>query len=225
MKSTVELSPAVEQIIDARRRVPNQRTALIAISGIDASGKGYVTAKLTEALEARGTRVANINIDGWLNLPAVRFSTTNPAEHFYRHAIRFDDMFEQLILPLRSRRSIVLTMDFAAETATAFRQERIALAAIDVILLEGIYLLKRQFTHHYDYALWIECSFETALNRAIARAQEGLAAQETIQAYQTIYFPAQELHFARDNPQIAAQTVLPNDPRLARSTLHPLPRH
>ena len=33
---------------------------------------------------------------------------------------------------------------------------------IGVIVLEGIYLLKRAFVRHYDLSIWIECSFETA---------------------------------------------------------------
>jgi uridine kinase len=52
------------------------------------------------------------------------------------------------------------------------------------------------------------------LERALARGQERLPPEATIHAYQTIYFPAQELHFTRDNPRNAATAILPNDPRL-----------
>ena len=83
-----------------------------------------------------------------------------------------------------------------------------------MIVLEGVYLLKRALRAHYDVAGWIDCTFETALERALARGQEGLPADETIAAYRTIYFPAQEIHFARDEPRAAASAVLVNDPRL-----------
>jgi putative protein kinase ArgK-like GTPase of G3E family len=39
----------------------------LAISGIDASGKGYITKLVQEELERRGLKVANINIDPWQN--------------------------------------------------------------------------------------------------------------------------------------------------------------
>jgi uridine kinase len=87
------------------------------------------------------------------------------------------------------------------ETATRYRRHRYAFADIDVILLEGIYLLKREFRAQYDCAIWIDCSFEDALARVIERAQEGLSADATRTAYRTIYFPAQEIHFARDAPR------------------------
>jgi hypothetical protein len=50
-----------------------------------------------------------------------------------------------------------------------------------VIVVEGIYLLKRAFLAHD----------------------------------RTIYFPAQEIHFARDDPRSEANAIVANDPRLA----------
>ena len=214
-EAVVKTATVLERILEARGRVPAHRGLLVAVSGIDGSGKGYVTAQLVAALQARGVRVAGINIDGWLNLPAVRFDPANPAEHFYRHAIRFDEMFAQMVLPLRERRSLSVEVDFAEETATEYRRQRYEFAGIDVIVLEGIYLLKRALRRHYDLSIWIECSFATALERAIARGQEGLSAEATTHAYQTIYFPAKERHFAYDEPQRAATLVVRNDPRLA----------
>jgi uridine kinase len=201
-------------ILEARRNVPARRAALVAISGIDASGKGYVTAKLAEAARANGMRIAMINIDGWLNLPHVRFSQVHPAGHFYLHAIRFDEMFAQLVFPLRDQRSLSIEMDFVEETATEYRRQVCVFEEVEVILLEGIYLLKRAFQNYYDLSFWIDCSFETALQRAIARGQEGLPAEATLKAYRSIYFPAQEIHFAQDDPRRAATAIINNDPLL-----------
>ncbi len=65
------------------------KARLIAISGIDGSGKGYVAARLADRLTDKGHHVALIAADGWLNLPHVRFGGDEPAEHFYSHAFRF----------------------------------------------------------------------------------------------------------------------------------------
>ena len=61
---------------------------------------------------------------------------------------------------------------------------------------------------------WLDCTFATALERALRRGQEGLPPDETIRAYETIYFPAQRIHFARDEPRAGADLVVPNDHRL-----------
>src|SRR5258708_14751530 len=104
----IMLDPQIfcNKIFDVRRALQRDRSVLAAITGIDGAGKGYLTAQLVKTLQANGVRAATVNIDGWLNLPNKRFDLSNPAEQFYLHAIRFDEMFTQLFLPLRDRRSI-----------------------------------------------------------------------------------------------------------------------
>ena len=184
---------------------------LVAISGIDGAGKGYVAERLRQRLERGGQRVAVVGVDGWLNLPAVRFSQDDPAGHFYRHAIRFEEMFDRLVFPLRDRRSIRLEADFAEETATAYRKHLYEWHDVDVVVLEGIYLLRRDLRPRYDLAIWVDCSFGTALERAIARGQEGLPPEQTIEAYRRIFFPAQEIHLQEDDPRSAADLVIRNE--------------
>lgn len=190
--------------------MPTSNALLVGISGIDGSGKGYVTERMAEALGRRGLRCATVNADGWLNLPDVRFSSDDQARHFYNNALRLDEMFERLILPLRTHRSIAISADLAEETSVTFRPHIYRYSNIDVILLEGIFLFKRSYISNFDLAVWIECSFETALSRAIARCQEGLPPLETARAYETIYFPAQRIHLATDGPEHSADFVIVN---------------
>lgn len=209
-----DIDEVITAVIQKRSQIPSNRSVLVAITGIDGCGKGYLTRRIAEALMTEGIRVGVIGIDGWLNLPDKRFGNQNPAEHFYLHALRFDEMFAQLVLPLRDRRSIRLEADFAEETATHYRKQAYEFEDIDVILLEGIYLLKQAFQTYYDLSIWIDCTFQTALERALERQQEGLSLTETVEAYHTIYFPAQQIHFERDNPRNVATLNLINDPRL-----------
>jgi uridine kinase len=201
----------VEMILARRRHIPVYESMLVAVSGIDGSGKGYVTGLLVDRLQHKGLNAVAIHTDGWLNLPSRRFNQDRPAEHFYHHAIRFEEMFARLILPLKQQRSVRVEADLVEETATTYHQHIYAFEDVDVIVLEGIYLLKRVLRNYYDLAVWIECSFETALVRALRRGQEGLGPDATIHAYQTIYFPAQYLHFALDDPRSAADAILHND--------------
>ena len=214
MTTIAALQTVVNEILDARSSIPSRRSLLAAITGIDGCGKGYLTARIVEALQTKGVRAVAVNADGWLNLPNRRFDASNPAEHFYLHAIRFEEMFTELILPLRDRRSLRIVANHAEETSTEYQRRVYEFKDVDVIALEGIYLMKRAFQAHYDLSIWIECSFDTALERAIPRAQEGLSPEDTIRAYRTIYFPAQEIHFRRDSPKTEATLIVNNDARL-----------
>jgi uridine kinase len=212
----LDVTPAVRMVLARRAEAPRERGVLAGVTGIDGSGKGYVTGLLAAGLEAAGARVAAINVDGWLEVPSRRFGTQDPARHFYEHAIRFDELFGQLILPLKAKRSLRLEADLAdATNSEAFRRHTYAFEDVGVILLEGIFLLKRAYRDHFDLSLWVDCTFETALERALRRAQEGLPPEETVRAYETVYFPAQRIHLERDDPRAFATAVLPNDPRLS----------
>jgi len=204
----------VDEILDARNTVPSDRSALIAISWIDAGGKGYFSERLVGALQTKGVRAVWINVDSWLSLPDRRFGTSDPPENYYHNAIRFEEMFSETVFPLRDQRSLKVEINFADETATEYRRRTLQFDDVEVIVLEGIYLLKRPFQAYYDRSIWIECGFETALERALSRGQEGLPPEETIRDYRTIYVPAQELHFQRDDPKGVADLIVNNDESL-----------
>ena len=208
--STLQI--VTKEILEARSSIPFHRSVLTAISGVDACGKGYFTERLVGSLQSKGVHAVAINVDAWLNIQ--RFDASNPAEHYYQNSIRFEEMFAQTIFPLRDHRSLRIEMDYADEAATEYRRRIFEFEDVDVIVLEGIYLLKRAFQAHYDLSVWIECSFETASERAVSRGQEGLPPEETIRDYRTIYVPAQEIHFRRDDPKAEATLTVNNDARL-----------
>ena len=211
MTNVKSIDELIQRILACRAGIPESRSLLVGLSGIDGSGKGYVAGQIEAHLGQFGVPAAILNVDGWLNLPEKRFSCSAPAEHFYEHAIRFEEFFSQLVIPLRDRRCIHLEADFAEETANHFRKHIYDFKDVAVVVVEGIFLFKPQYRQFFDLAIWIECSFSTALARAIDRAQEGLSRAKTIAAYETIYFPAQRIHFERDDPRATADLIFDND--------------
>jgi uridine kinase len=207
----VNIDETIDRILARRAEVPENRSLLVGISGIDGCGKGHIAGQIEAHLAQRAVASTVINVDGWLNLPDKRFDATAPAETFYESAIRFDQFFSELVLPLRDQRSIYLVADFVEETARQYRKHVYDIKSVGITLVEGIFLFKQAYRSLFDLAIWVECSFPTALARAIARGQEGLTPAKTIAAYEAIYFPAQRIHFERDDPQATADLILDND--------------
>ena len=205
------IEEVVRKILERRANIPDTRSLLVGVSGIDGCGKGYLATQLQAHLALHGVIPTILNVDGWLNLPHKRFDQTAPAVNFYENAIRLDQFFSQLVVPLRDRRSIRLEADFVEETASGSCKHIYDYKDVSVVLVEGIFLFKPQYRKYFDLAIWIDCSFPTALARAIDRAQEGLSPVNTIAAYDTIYFPAQRIHLAQDNPREHADLIFEND--------------
>lgn len=192
-------------------RMKNDRAFLLAVSGIDASGKGFISQRLCDELERRQLRVALIHLDLWHHPKHVRFNPADAALHFYEKAFRWNDLFNRLILPLQQNRSLEVPASLIHADDDTRYLHHFSFERIDVIVLEGIFLLRRDLRHHYDFSVWIECSTETALHRAIRRNQEKLSPEEIIRDYNEIYFPAQLHHFSADLPQLNSTLVFCNE--------------
>jgi len=209
------IAEAVKHILAKRASTPRQHALLVAVSGIDGSGKGYITRQITSQLAPKSPDVVTIRVDDWLHLPSQRFSKEQPGEHFYEKGTRFAEMFSKLVLPLKQKRSHRTQAALAdATNADQYRQHLYEFEDVEIVLLEGIFLLRRAYRDFYDLTLWVDCTFETALERALQRGQEGLSPEETVRDYEAIYFAAQRIHLDRDDPLGAADLIIPNDPRL-----------
>jgi uridine kinase len=204
------MQAVIEQVIRAKSDGRGAPTSLLAaVSGIDGSGKSTLARQVALDLEAGGLRVAMIPLDPWHTPPEIRFDRRRSPEHFYCNAFRWCELFGLLVEPLRRKRSQRLTVDLMAQPGDVPTVHTYEFHEVDVILLEGIFLLKRELRPLYDLAFWLDCRFDVALGRAIARNQEGLSQAEIIHDYTTLYFPAQQLHFQRDHPRASADLILP----------------
>jgi len=183
----------------------------IAISGIDASGKGYVTRLLENEMIRRGLKVANINLDPWQNPIPVRLQKENAAENFYQSVFRWNDVFKELIIPLRKTGRVCHTARLIRTDADRDYDFTFNCKEIDVLFIEAIFLFQEKYLDYYDYKTWVECSFETALKRAIQRNVEKLEEEKLIQDYNTYYYAAQRYHFEKDNPKAHADFICCND--------------
>lgn len=195
----------------------------VAISGIDAAGKGFVSDLLQQELESQNLKIANINIDPWQNPIQVRLQKENPVENFYQHVFRWDDFFTQLITPLKNNGRIYLDAMLIRTDADEYYPHTYEMSGIDVLLVEGIFLFKQALLNYYDLKIWIDCSFETGLQRATARNIENLSEVRLVHDYNTYYYPSQRHHLQNDEPRKFCDIIYCNDELLGtvgQLTLH-----
>ena len=81
-----------------------------------------------------------------------------------------------------------------------------------VLLFDGIFLLRPELDGLWDYRIFVDVAFETALQRALVRDQPHLGSSTTTATrYLQRYFPAQRLYLDTVRPQLRANAVVEND--------------
>lgn len=206
----------VEHLLSAISQDHSPVPLFVGISGIDASGKSTLARTLAGELAARAIPAASLNID-WFHTPAtVRFlpphRRAEPPEshgrHFFDHAFRWEELFGKVVDPLLATGECRADIGVHDMKADAIKLARIEHRAVRVVILEGIFIFRREYADRFHMRLWIDCPFELALQRALARNQEGLSPDAIRADYRRIYLPAQRYHLERDRPSDRAHSVL-----------------
>lgn len=188
---------------------------IVAISGIDGSGKGYFSKQLENSFFENGISCQIISVDGWLSHPNTRFSKSNPGDNFYKNGIDLEGFKNDIILPLVNCQEVdIKRLEYDASNSENQIERNYQIKGKRVVILEGIFLFRKDLKKLYDYKIWINTSEETSLKRALVRNQEGTSDEQTVSDFEKIYFPAQHIHNKIDSPIKAADLIIDNETNL-----------
>ena len=116
----LDIDQVIDRIVAMSAAAPPDGVLLVAVSGIDGSGKSASARQIADRPNSRNARTALINLDVWHTPPETRFGDHRPAERFYEHAFRFHGLFGLIVDPLRSSRSVYV------QWSTTVRQHGLA---------------------------------------------------------------------------------------------------
>lgn len=194
-----------------RTRRPGGGALLVAVTGIDHSGKTWWTQRIAQALRAREKNVACVRSNDWYWRQG---DSPLTASNFYHDGMRLDDLFSQVLFPLRARRSLDVEVSLTARGSRCSHRHRYQFADVDVVIADGPFLLKRAYQRFFDVGVWIDATAETALERGLARKELRHDAAMIERLYREVYLPAQDMHLQIDDPQSATTLTIRNDERL-----------
>jgi len=189
------------------------KAQIVAISGIEGSGKRELTEKIAAALRLDGLNVAVIHTDDWEASKDVRFNIMNSPEEYYLNAYRFDEMFEELILPLKLFGSIKTSVNL--DDAESPRTVDYHFNDIDIILIEGVYLLQEAYLDLYDYSCWVKSNFETAPKRLHEEVNIEESQEALVNLFELLIKPAGQYHLYADDPIGNSRSIYLEEAQLA----------
>ncbi|HTY81549.1 MAG TPA: HAD hydrolase-like protein [Dehalococcoidales bacterium] len=185
---------------------PTGRPYVIGVSGIDCAGKTTFADALARHLKLRGFKTQPVHLDDFHNPKAVRYSGTDEAVNYFKNSFNIRQLTEKLLVPMREKNNYTATLkllDLATDKYS--RTIRYTFLPDTIVVLEGVFLFRKELAPFIDYKIWLEIPFEESQRRAISRDS-----RETNLKYVTKYLPAQRKYIQETNPRSTADIVVDN---------------
>ena len=203
----------VSRIIQIERPHPVR----VAIDGPDAAGKTTLAQNLVVPLQAHGRAVIRASIDGFHNPARIRYKRgSSSPEGYYHDSFNYNSLIEALLAPLGpggSRQYLSQVFDYRTDSEVRIPMRVGEVNA--VLLFDGVFLLRSELKEYWDFTIFVEVDFETALIRAGQRDRIFFGSDEEVRKrYRHRYIPGQKLYYAECCPVERADIVIDNnDPK------------
>jgi len=186
----------------------------VGIDGVSASGKTTFADDLATYLEALGRNVIRASIDGFHNTPQVRYQQGKYSINGYiEDSFNYDAVIDHVLEPLGPEGELKYKKsqyDFVASEET--KQTHEIACSNSVLLFDGVMLFNDSISHHFDYKIYVDASFDTIMERAIERDSERLGGkEEMIKKYNNRYIPGQQLYISKHKPHKKADLIIDNN--------------
>ncbi len=186
----------------------------VAIDGVDAAGKTVLADELASLVSAAGRPVIRASIDGFHNSAAVRHRRGKLSpEGYYADSFDYAGLTAALLEPLGpGGDGRYLTSLFDYRTDRPVTKEPAQAPPDAVLLFDGVFLLRPEVRHHWDYSIFVRAGFRVTLPRALERDLMLFDNVDGVrERYERRYIPGQILYLAEAAPEDHATVVVDNN--------------
>lgn len=186
----------------------------VAIDGIDVAGKTTFADHLADELRLLSRPIIRASADHFQNPRSIRYQRgeKSPAAYF-EDSFNIESMISSLLKPLGAGGNYCYkTAVFDYRTNLPIDRPFKVADPNAILLMDGVFLMRPELAIYWDIGIWLDVSFENALQRALKRDLDQLGDEDTIRRrYEHKYFPAQKHYIERCNPKRMADFIIDNN--------------
>lgn len=180
-------------------RIHKDRPLIVAIDGLSGAGKTTLVKKLEHELTKK-SQVIVIHIDDHIVERNKRYETGHEEwyEYYYLQwdiAMLTKTLFQQLH---KTNSTLVLPF-YDLPTDTISIKDR-PVPADSIVLIEGIFLQRKEWRHYYDFIIFLNCPRETRYERALNRDVYIGDYEARLSKYKRRYWPGEEHYLNTESP-------------------------
>ena len=200
-----EIQDIYDRVIDlaAAKDIP-----VIGIDGLGGAGKSTISEKLCQKLEEHHYSALLLHIDDFIHVREVRY---NPAysdwQCYYDLQWRYD-YFLDVIRNIKDCRDDYIDIELYDKDNDTYFQQRFDVSRNSIVIVEGIFLQRKELKDVFDYMVYIDIPEEIRLERVLKRDTYIGGEQEIIDKYKNRYFPAEHKYIENYQPQKRADLCM-----------------
>ncbi len=186
-----------------------ERPVLVAVDGVDGSGKTTFAERLRTAYEAVGRPAVVVHLDDFHHPRAVRYRQGRDSPRGFFEDTTDLETFRRCVLDPIDRGGpaeiVAKAFDHAADRAV--RPEPMMVPAGGVVIVEGMFLHRDDLAHRWDVSVFLDVPFSVSVARLAAR--DGSHPDPDHPSLRR-YVEGQRLYLARCTPAARATVVVDN---------------
>ena len=193
---------------------------LVAIDGIDASGKTTFSNELSKLITERP--VVNLTMDSFHNSKEIRLhkGEFSPVG-YYLDSFDYNFIIDNVLEPIVSGINEITPKKFDYKNNQEIDQTKIIIPSNAIVIFEGIFILRKELMKFWDISIFLEITWEEMILRAIKRDLEYFESEEILRdKYRRRYMPGQKIYLSQEKPDIKSNVLIDfndcNNPEIIR---------
>lgn len=192
----------IEQVITANG------IRIIGIDGLGGAGKSTISEEIYQYLKDKGYHTILLHIDDFIHIREVRYNSAYPEWHCYYNLQWRFDYFRSVIDEIKKNTEDYIDIDLYNKDEDTYYQQRFAINDNMIIIVEGIFLQRKEYHNIFDYVVYLDIPEDIRLQRVLKRDTYIGDEQQIIDKYERRYFPAQHKYLEECQPQKNANFIL-----------------
>lgn len=194
-------------ISDFDSKYSKERPFLVAIDGLSGAGKTILTEELAKELIKFGYKPLIIHIDDYIETREKRYNTGRKEwEEYYYLQWNTEKLEKELFKKLFEGEQIV-ELNFYDSQADAHKRQELSVSSDQIILVEGVFLQRREWKSYYDLTVFIDCPRQLRYQRVLKRDSYIGNLDDRMVKYEKRYWPGEDYYLERVKPMENADLV------------------
>lgn len=187
----------------------SKKIYIVGIDGLGGSGKSTIVNSLKLQLQNENYHTYVLHIDDFIHPKHIRYDESKEEWYcYYNIQWRYDYLVQEILSSIKRGDKIDKLIELYDKENDTYVIQRIYIPQGSVLLLEGIFLQRKEIKSYLDFVIYLDVPQKVRLNRVLTRDGYIGGLEDIKCKYERRYFPAEEKYILEYSPIENADFVL-----------------